>query len=212
VDEQVVFSDAVFTDGHHLGMRTIHANTLVTILAEYHWLAVLEVKHAVGADAALGKVVEGVVVEDIAVLVDLYERDAFVLRRCIHHRAKMFDVDVDRARYKGRLTRDRQRQGIDRIVDGAQGSRLRLFTKLGSWTVLALRQTVDTVIEEDVVDVEIAPDSMDEMVAANRQCVAVAGDHPNAEIRIRALDSGRHCRRASMNTVEAVGIHVVRKS
>src|SRR5215467_13671804 len=53
---------------------------------------------------------------------------------------------------------------------------------------------------------------MDEVVTADRQRVAVTRNHPNAELRICTLDAGCDCRRAAMNTVEAVGVHVIRKA
>jgi hypothetical protein len=52
---------------------------------------------------AVGEVIEGAVVEDVAVLVDLDERDALVLRPPASARSEMLDVDVDRARDEGRL-------------------------------------------------------------------------------------------------------------
>jgi len=69
---------------------------------------VLEVEHAVGADGAFREVIEGAVVEDVAVLVDLDERDALVFRGGFNDLAEVFDVDVDRARDEGRLAGDRE--------------------------------------------------------------------------------------------------------
>src|ERR1700737_4781773 len=53
---------------------------------------------------------------------------------------------------------------------------------------------------------------MDEMVAADRQRVAVAGDHPHAQLRPRHLQSGGDCRRAAMDAVKPVGVHVIREA
>ena len=78
---------------------------------------------------------------------------------------------------------DGQRQRIDRVVDRAHRRRFGLLAKLRSRTVLAFRQTIDAVVEEDVVDVEVAADGVHEMVAADRKRVAVAGDHPDAQLR-----------------------------
>src|SRR6266571_4756976 len=80
------------------------------------------------------------------------------------------------------------------------------------WAVLALGQTVDAVIEKDVVDVEVASQHVHKMIAADRQRVAVSGNYPDTQFGIRGLDSGGDCRRAAMNTVKAVGVHVVRKA
>jgi hypothetical protein len=68
----------------------------------------LEVKHAIGTHRTFSEVIKRAIVEDVAVLVDLDKRDALVLRRGFNDRAEMFDVDIDRARDKRRLTRDRE--------------------------------------------------------------------------------------------------------
>src|SRR6266850_8430667 len=152
------------------------------------------------------------VVEDIAVLIDLEKRDAFVLRGRFDHRAEMLDVDVDRSSHEGRLTCDRQRERINRVVDGTRGRRLRPLAEFGRGTVLALRQTIDPVIKKDVVNVKIPPDGVHKMIAANGEGITVACNDPDAEIWIGTLDAGRNCRRATMNAVESIGVHVVGES
>src|SRR5258705_10655345 len=152
------------------------------------------------------------VVEDIAVLVDLEKRNAFVLRGRFNHRAEMLDVNVDRSSHDGCLPCDRRRKGINRVVDGPRGGRLRPLTEFGRGTVLALSQTIDPVIKKDVVDVKIPPDGVHEMIAANGEGITVAGNDPDAEIGIGTLDTGRNCRRATMNAVESIGVHVVGES
>src|SRR5205807_6648571 len=82
----------------------------------------------------------------------------------------------------------------------------------GRWAVLSFRQTVDAVIEENVIDIQVATQHVHEMIAANGQGIAVSRDHPNAEFRIRGFYSGGDCRRASVDAVKAVSVHVVRKA
>src|SRR5258705_12105762 len=124
------------------------------------------------------------VVEDIAVLVDLEKRNAFVLRGRFNHRAEMLDVNVDRSSHEGRLTCDRQRKGINRVVDGTRGGRLRPLTEFGRGTVLALSQTIDPVIKKDVVDVKIPPDGVHKMIAPNGEGITVAVNDQEPEIWI----------------------------
>src|SRR5262249_47186377 len=49
------------------------------------------------------------------------------------------------------------------------------------------------------------------MVAANRQCIAVAGHDPDRELRSRDLEPGRQSRCPTVDGMEAVGVHVVRE-
>src|SRR2546429_4405605 len=50
---------------YHFGMRPIHANPTVSVLAKDHRLAMFQIEHLVLAHAALGKVIKGVIVEDV---------------------------------------------------------------------------------------------------------------------------------------------------
>ena len=50
---------------------------------------------------------------------------------------------------------------------------------------------------------------MNQVVRADREAVAVAGDDPNGQIRIRAFDAHGDGRRAPVNAVNAIGIEVV---
>src|SRR2546421_3168189 len=98
VNQDVSFGNSILADGHDFRMRAVHPNALISILAEDHRLAMLEIKHLVLANAALGEVVERAVIEDVAVLIDLEEGNALVFGGGIYHRAEVFHVDVDRTR------------------------------------------------------------------------------------------------------------------
>src|SRR5436190_23073249 len=106
--QQIIFSDAVLTNCHDFRMSAVHPNAFLTVLAEDHGLAMLEIEHAIGANSAFGEIVKRAIVEDVAVLIDLDKRHALVFRGSFHDPAEMFDVDIDRARHEGRLTRYRQ--------------------------------------------------------------------------------------------------------
>ena len=54
---------------------------------------------------------------------------------------------------------------------------------------LALGQTVDPVVEQDDLQVHVAAQHVEEVVAADPQRVAVAGDHPDPELRPRRLQA-----------------------
>src|SRR5213082_1240963 len=117
VDEAVRFVKARLAPQlDHFRQRPLHAYAAVAVLAEDHRLAVLQVEHAFGPRLARGERVERAVVEDVAVLVDLDERDALVARRGLDDRAEVFDVNVYGARDEGRLRVDGERERVDRVV------------------------------------------------------------------------------------------------
>ena len=56
---------------------------------------------------------------------------------------------------------------MDRLLDGAQGTGLRLLAELGGRRVLSLGQAVDLVVEQQDIDVQIAAHAMDQVICAD---------------------------------------------
>jgi hypothetical protein len=120
------------------------------------------------------------------------------------------NTSTERATYVAARA-DRQRERVERRVDAAHRARLRLLAELGRGRVLALGEAVDPVVEHHHVDVDVAPEQVNEVVAADGQRVAVAGDEPDAEVGARRLEAGRERGRAAVDGVKAVRLHVVRE-
>ena len=99
MEQQVVFLDALaqFND---LGFHAVEADTLVTILAKDERLAVLEFNDVVSPGPALGRLIPGTIIENVAVLVDLDERCSAMLGGSFKSGAEMLDVDIDGARHE----------------------------------------------------------------------------------------------------------------
>ena len=102
--------------------------------------------------------------------------------------------------------------GLNGGSTAAVRRRLRHLAQLGGGRVLALGQPVDPVVEEQDRQVDVAPQRVDEVVAADRQRVAVAGDHPHVEVGSGHGEAGGDGRRPPVDAVDAVGVHVVREA
>ncbi len=135
--------------------------------------------------------VEGPVVEDVAVLVDLDEGGPLVSRSAPKHVGQVCAIDVERPSHEARLGSERQRERVERLVERTERRRLRHLADLARRRVLALRQTVDLVVEEQDLERHVPPQRVNQVVPADRERVTVAGDDPDAEIRARDGDSGR---------------------
>ncbi len=122
------------------------------------------------------------------------------------------DAAVHRARDIGRAGGQRKHARADRPVGRAHGRRLRHFAQLARRRVLALREPVDPVVEEQDRDVDVAPEHVQQVVAADRQAVSVPRDHEDLELGPGELEPGRQGRGAAVDGVEAVGVHVVREA
>ena len=185
---------------------------LSLFLAEDQRLAVLEVDRRVALGVLVGGVFEGAVVEDVAVLVDLDERRADVLGGALEDVFEVLHVHVDRPRDERRLGGDRDAHRADRVIRRAHRRALGLLALLAGRAVLALGQAVDLVVEQQDLHVDVSADDVHEVVAADRQAVAVAGDDPDVQLGPRQLQAGRERRCAAVDAVEAVRVHVVRES
>src|SRR5574340_77130 len=180
MNEQVRLADAV-AERDDLQRVAPQADSLVAVLPEDQWLAVFEHELMIGFDILVGEMGEGAVVEDVAVLEDLDEGGAGVLIRTPNHLLQMFGFDVDTACDKSAVSSQSKRYGIERMIQRTERGGLGDFPLLGCRGVLAFRQSVDAIVEEQNVDVEVATQHVNEVIAADRERIAVSGCHPNRE-------------------------------
>ena len=170
-------------------------------------LAVLQVEPVL---LVVADEVERAVVVDVAVLEDLDERRAAMRGRAAQDVGQALLVGVDRARDERRLGAEREAERVERVVDAAVRRRAGDLALLARRRVLALRQPVDPVVEHQDLDVHVAAQRVDQVVAADRQRVAVTGDDPDRQIRAatrrarsRSPARGRGssaCRRSACST------------
>ena len=191
--------------------RPLRRMPLLRDLAEDHRLAVLQPEHRVVTQGLVGGVLEDVVVEDHAVLIDLDERRALVSGRSAESLDHVFGVNVHRPRDERGLGGQRDGKGPQWIVDRPARRRFRLRADPRRRRELALRQAVNLVIEEDDLQVDVAAECVNEVVAADGQPVAVAGDYPDLKIGPGHLEPGGNGRSPAVDRVETKGVHVIRE-
>ena len=151
----------------------------------------------------------GLIVEDHAVDQTFDHRHPLVAGGGYQTVLRLLHVGVDRAGEEGRFGADGQFTRVERLLDRAVGRGLGDFAQLGRRRVLSFGQTVDLVVEEDAVEVDVAPDGVDEVIAADGQRVAVARADPDAQVGIGYLDACRHSVGTAVNGVKSEGLHVV---
>ncbi len=128
---------------------------------------------------AVAHAIESPVVEDVAVLVDLDEGRALVLGGGAQHLGNVRAVGVDGPRDEGRLRSQRERKRVERVVLGSERSRLGDLAELARGRVLAHRQSVYLVVEEKDLDRDVAPQRVNEVVAAIESASPITGDDPD---------------------------------
>ena len=77
------------------------------------------------------QMLEGAVVEDVAVLIDLDQRRPTMSGRRAQHLSEVLAIRVHRPCDEGRLCTERQRHGVERLVERSARSRLRDLADLG---------------------------------------------------------------------------------
>ena len=100
----------------------------------------------------------------------------------------------------------------ERVLDGTVRRGLGDLAEFGGRGILTLGQTVDLVVEEDDVDVDVAADGVDKVVTADCEGVTVTGCLPDAEGRVGHLHTGGNRCCTAVDGVETEGIHIVRET
>ena len=84
----------------------------------------------------------------------------------VEHLGEVLAVGVDGAGHETGLGAERQRDRVERVVHRTDRSRLGHLAGLGGRRVLALGQPVDAVVEQHDGDVHVAPQGVDQVIAA----------------------------------------------
>ena len=98
------------------------------------------------------------------------------------------------------------------ILDGAIGARLADEATGAGRRVLALGQTIDTVVEQNHVQVDVTTVGVDEVVTTDSQSVTVARHLPYGEVGVGNLGTRGNSGSTAVDGVHAVGGHIVRQT
>src|ERR1700730_18194239 len=123
----------------------------------------------------------------------------------------MFLVATKSTRYKIWARCKSHRSGIDGPFDAAEGCTLRLHADTTGRRDLAGSQPVDLVVHCDIEQIHIAPQGVNEMIAANAETVAVAAGNHDDEVMIGELDARCNGQGAAVQRMHAIGIDIAGK-
>ena len=99
--------------------------------------------------------------------------------------------------------------GAEGVFHRTVGRRLGDETAWRCRTILTLGESVDTVVEQYHVEVDIAAHGVDEVVASDGQSVAVAANLPYGEVGIHYLGTGGNGCRTSVDGLHGIGVDVI---
>src|SRR5690606_32072470 len=219
VDQDVLLRDDVSArvgraEGDDLEAQRpwIQAEALVVLLAEQERLPVLDQQLPLLLVLLGAERLEGAVVEDVAVLVDLREGRSAVRRGAAQHHGEVLGLRVDGASDEAAVGPEGKARRIDGLIRAAQGSALGDLPDLAGGGVLPLGEPVDPVVEQEELHVEVPPQAVQQVVATDAQGVSVARGQPDAELGVGSLHAQGDGGSPAMDRVEPIGVHVVGKS
>ena len=111
----------------------------------------------------------------------------FGLLKNIRHTFHIFVMDPGD---KGSFRAQGNGEGIEGLIQRAKRGRLGFCALSAGGRILSFGQAVDSVIEHKDVKVYVTSQGVDQVVTANTQGVAIAGDNPDREVRVGQLQAG----------------------
>jgi hypothetical protein len=182
VNEQIRFRDSA-PKLHNFQLQSIQTDPFVLILAKNERLAMFQVDRSFFPNFAFGKVLESTVIEDVAILKNLYKGNSLVLCCLGQHDCEVFDVHIDRTRHKSRFICQSHAEGVYGIVDGPLRSGLGLLAKFRRRGILPFRQSVNSVVKKDKINIDVPTNDVHEMIPSDAEGVTVAGNNPDRKVR-----------------------------
>ena len=192
----------------------VHANSLVAVLAEDERFAVLEHQGVIRLAVFLGESDQAPSLKMLQFWRISTNDVPLCSRRVGACPARCRAVDDRRcARRRCASAPSATEIGLNGWSMEPSGLRLRLLAELGRRRVLAFGQAVDPVVEQQDVDVEVAPQAVDQVVAADADSASPSPVTTQTDSSGPAtFKPGGDRRRAAVDAVEAVGVHVVREA
>ena len=153
-----------------------------------------------------------VVVEDDAVLQHLRHTGTLVLVGSLQHLNAALGIGSHATGEEVTAGTKAEFGRTERILHSAVRARLADEATGTGGAVLTLRQTVDTVVEQNHVQVDVTTHGVDEVVAANSQTVAIARYLPDTELGVHHLGTCSDSGSTTVNGLHGIGIDVIRQA
>ena len=158
---------------------------------------------------SVGNPVVGAVVEYHAVDEALDHASALVLRGLYHTVHGGRHIHIQSAGEELTACTEHQFGRDKRTLHCTKRTRLADKTLGRCRRVLTFGQTVDTVVEQAYVEIHVATDLVDKVVATNSEAVAIARHLPNIEFRMAGLNTRSDSTTTTVDGVKPVGVEIV---
>jgi hypothetical protein len=138
--------------------------------------------------------------------------EALVIKSALDHVHHVFDLGGVGTRDEGGPAGDEFFHRIDRLIDRAGRIGLALETDGRRRRGLLFGQAIDEVVHDEIGHVDVLARTVIDMVAANREAVAVAAEEEDLEVGPGEADAGGERDAAAMDEVGAVAVDEIREA
>ena len=159
-----------------------------------------------------GEYIEGPIVEDVAILIDFEERRTVVCMRPTNHLLQMFRVAIHTARYERSIGTKGQCPRIEWMIETSVRGRLRYFMFFAGRRILPFGESVNLIVEQQNLHIEITAQQVNEVVTTNAHSVAITGYNPHAQLGANCLEAACHGGCTTVNRVHPIRIHIIREA
>ena len=212
VYQHVVKRIAVLANLDNLQAKALLNQSELIVLAEDEFLAMTYIDGILLAALLIIYGLVGTVVEDDAVLQNLADSSTLVGIGSLQNLDGSRSIGGYGTGEEMATCAKAQFSRTEGILDSAIGARLADEATGAGGRVLPLGQTVDTVVEQNHVQVDVTTVGMDEVVTADSQSVTVARHLPYGQVGVGNLGTCGYGGSTAVDGVHAVGGHIVRQT
>ncbi len=167
MEQEIVFFDFALAKIDNFQVQTVEPNAFVPVFAVDHGLAVLQLNGGVVAGRFVLSVTKGPVVEHVAVLIDFDERGPLVSGCAFERVRQVFHIAIDRPSDETSLGTDGNADRVEWMVNYPHRRTLGDLSLNAGRRILTFGQTVDAVVEQNDVQVHVASQQVNEVIAAD---------------------------------------------
>ena len=209
VNEHVVEGVSVLTNFDYFESKALLHESELIVLSEDEFLAMAHVDGVFLAPFVVVDRFVGTVVEDDAVLKYFANGGTVVLVGSLKNINGTLSIGGDGTGEEVSARSEAEFSWAERILNRAIRRRLADKSAWGCRGVLSLGESIDAVVEQDHVEVDVASVGVDEVVTSDGESVAVAAHLPYRKFRVSHLASRGDGSSTSVDGVHAVSGHIV---
>ena len=152
------------------------------------------------------------IIKNHAILQHLYNRSTLMMIRRLQHLNSMITI-IGNSTCKEMASCAKCQLGwAERIFHSTVRTRFRHKATRTGWRILTFSKSVDTIVEQNHIDIYISAVSMNKMVTTNGKSITIARNLPNGKFWIHHLNTGSNCCCTTMNSLHSISIHVIRQT